>query len=176
MGVFVTIFIGIVCLALSGLALFSAAYNDIKEFRIPNITSLVIASSFFVFAAFFLSPIEIAYHVLIASIVFSLTFILYMKNAFGAGDVKLLSALSLWASATMIMPFLFAVSLFGGVFAILVLVSQKRLHTQTHNKNNDKKENTLIAWIKTRQEIPYGVAIAFGGVLVLHDRLNFLLS
>ncbi len=169
-----TTFIGLICLVLSGLALFAAAYRDAKEFRIPNYTSLVIAISFFVYAALSLSPIEIAFHVMVASIIFALTFILYMKNSFGAGDVKLLSALSLWAGSTTIMPFLFAVSVFGGMLALLILMCRKNksLHTQIHNK----KLNTLIHWMKTRQEVPYGVAIACGGLLVLQDRLFFILS
>jgi prepilin peptidase CpaA len=70
----------------------------------------------------------------------------------GGGDVKLAAALALWFSPQSIIKFLVLTSLAGGVLTLGVL-----------------------AWHRLKQregrpEIPYGVAIAFGGLAILTQR------
>jgi prepilin peptidase CpaA len=82
-------------------------------------------------------------------LLFALTFFIGMM---GGGDVKLAAALALWFPPAATLKFLVLMSIAGGVLTVLVLVVH-RLR---------KKEG--------RPEIPYGVAIAFGGLAILAQR------
>jgi prepilin peptidase CpaA len=70
----------------------------------------------------------------------------------GGGDVKLAAALALWFSPSGTLRFLVVMSLAGGVLT-LVLVAWHRARNR-----------------QGRPEIPYGVAIAFGGLVILAQR------
>ena len=64
----------------------------------------------------------------------------------GGGDVKLLAAAALWLGAAALMPFLMATALAGGLLAV-----------------------AFLAWALVRRDrgrvaLPYGIAIAAGGV------------
>ena len=70
----------------------------------------------------------------------------------GGGDVKLAAALALWFAPADTVKFLVLMSLAGGVLTLAIL-----------------------AWHRVkkrpgRPEIPYGVAIAFGGLAILAQR------
>jgi prepilin peptidase CpaA len=70
----------------------------------------------------------------------------------GGGDVKLAAALALWFSPVSILKFLVLMSLAGGVLTLAVLA--------WHRARNREG----------RPEVPYGVAIAFGGLAILAQR------
>ena len=70
----------------------------------------------------------------------------------GGGDVKLAAALALWFSPASTVKFLVLMSLAGGVLT-LVVVALHRVRGRAG-----------------RPEIPYGVAIAFGGLVILTQR------
>jgi prepilin peptidase CpaA len=76
----------------------------------------------------------------------------FYAGMMGGGDVKLASALALWFSPASTIKFLVLMSLAGGVLTLV-----------------------LLAWHRAkrregRPEIPYGVAIAFGGLAILAQR------
>lgn len=85
-------------------------------------------------------------------VVFLLFAIAFYLNAMGGGDVKLAGALALWFPIPETVQFIVITSLAGGVLTLIVVA----LHKAT------KKEG--------RPEIPYGVAIAFGGLWLLAQR------
>ena len=70
----------------------------------------------------------------------------------GGGDVKLAAALTLWFSPVTTVNFLVWMSIGGGVLTAVVLL----LHRAK------KKPG--------KPEVPYGVAIAFGGLVILIQR------
>ena len=84
--------------------------------------------------------------------VFALLALAFFAGMMGGGDVKLAAALALWFSPITTLKFLVLMSIAGGVLTILVLV----IHRVR------KREG--------RPEIPYGVAIAFGGLAILTQR------
>lgn len=142
------------CLLISAIALLLATYKDIKEYKIPNITSVAVAGSFLVYALVTgMSWDTVLSHMGVALIIFVVTFLFYLRNAFGAGDVKLLSSMSLWAGPIVVWSFVFWVSFVGGVIASVLLV---------HAKQNQKEDKEAL-----KQKVPYGVAIAVGGFYVL---------
>jgi prepilin peptidase CpaA len=70
----------------------------------------------------------------------------------GGGDVKLAAALALWFPPGGTMKFLVLMSLAGGVLTLGVLAWHRA----------QRREG--------RPQIPYGVAIAFGGLAILTQR------
>jgi prepilin peptidase CpaA len=76
----------------------------------------------------------------------------FWAGMMGGGDVKLAAALALWFSPVSTVKFLVLMSLAGGVLT-LVVVGLHRLRRR-----------------ESRPEIPYGVAIAFGGLAILTQR------
>ena len=84
--------------------------------------------------------------------VFALLAGAFFIGMMGGGDVKLAAALALWFSPASTMLFLVLMSLAGGALTLIVMVVH-RLR---------KKAG--------KPEIPYGVAIAFGGLAILAQR------
>ena len=84
--------------------------------------------------------------------VFALLAGAFYAGMMGGGDVKLAAALALWFSPGGTLKFLVLMSLAGGVLTL-----------------------GLLAWHRAkrregRPEVPYGVAIAFGGLAILTQR------
>ena len=84
--------------------------------------------------------------------VFALFALAFATGMMGGGDVKLAAALALWFPPGATLKFLVLMSIAGGVLTVLVLAVH-RLR---------RREGT--------PEIPYGVAIAFGGLAILAQR------
>ena len=76
----------------------------------------------------------------------------FFAGMMGGGDVKLAAALALWFSPASTIKFLILMSIAGGVLTLLILAWHRAR----------KREG--------RPEIPYGVAIAFGGLAILTQR------
>jgi prepilin peptidase CpaA len=94
---------------------------------------------------------DMALQVGVALGVFLAFALLFHLGAMGGGDVKLVAALALWLPAGAVLNLLIIMSIVGGVLTLAMLV-RHRLR---------KSEEEL--------EIPYGVAIAFGGVWVIAE-------
>ena len=141
-------------LVLLAILLVVAAVVDVRTFTISNRLNLAVA---LLAPAFWWSiglPVwpNIAAQVAIAAGVFALLAAAFYTGMMGGGDVKLAAALSLWFSPLSTLRFLVFMSIAGGVLTLAVLA----LHRLR------KKEG--------RPEIPYGVAIAFGGLAILTQR------
>jgi prepilin peptidase CpaA len=141
-------------LVLLAILLLVAAVVDVRTFTISNRLNLAIA---LLAPAFWWSiglPVwpNVAAQVAIAATVFGLLAVAFYTGMMGGGDVKLAAALSLWFSPLSTLRFLVLMSIAGGVLTLAVLA----LHRIR------KKQG--------RPEIPYGVAIAFGGLAILTQR------
>jgi prepilin peptidase CpaA len=80
--------------------------------------------------------------------------VLFALKRIGGGDVKLMAATALWAGADYGIDFLLLTALAGGVLSVGLLL---RLNY-----------GWVIGWpaVDTRKAVPYGVAIATGGMYV----------
>lgn len=147
-----------ILLFLAALMLLGAAGSDARAYRIPNAISLGLIVLFPLY--FFVSPTEQGFldHITASLIVLAIGWALYTKGLAGAGDIKLLAATSLWAGPEHIGAYLFITAIAGGFLSLIVacLVAWQR---------RKEKEGKLEAVRKTR--VPYGVAIALGGLCVL---------
>src|SRR3954451_6854169 len=138
---------------LAGLAaiLVVAAVIDVRTFTISNRLNLTVALLAPVYWLSIALPVWPGVGVQIAAGagVFALLAAAFYAGMMGGGDVKLAAALALWFSPASTLKFLVLMSLAGGVLTIGLLA----LHRAKRRTG--------------RPEIPYGVAIAFGGLAIL---------
>ncbi|HMI40473.1 MAG TPA: prepilin peptidase [Sphingomicrobium sp.] len=136
------------------LLLLVAAVIDMRTFTISNRLNAAVAllaPAYWWSIGLPLWP-DAAIQVGIALTVFLLLAVAFYAGVMGGGDVKLAGALALWFSPFSTIKFLVLMSIAGGVLTLAVLgVHRFR-----------KKPG--------RPEIPYGVAIAFGGLWILAQR------
>jgi prepilin peptidase CpaA len=137
-----------------GAILVVAAVIDVRTFTISNRLNLTVALLAPVYwASVALSPWPgIAAQLAVAAAVFVLLAGAFYAGMMGGGDVKLAAALALWFSPWATVRFLVLMSLAGGVLTLVLLAWHRA----------KKREG--------RPQIPYGVAIAFGGLAILTQR------
>jgi prepilin peptidase CpaA len=141
-------------LGLLAILLLVAAVIDVRTLTISNSLNLsiaLLAPLFWLSIALPLWP-NVAVQMAIAAGVFILFAGAFYAGMMGGGDVKLAAALALWFSPASTFKFLVLMSLAGGVLTLLVV----GLHRMRGKSG--------------RPEIPYGVAIAFGGLVILTQR------
>lgn len=102
-----------------------AMWSDANTFKIPNAVSITLVSAFPVFALLQLDGSATAYHLGVAMMVFAGAFLLYALGLMGAGDVKMMSAVSLWMGAGIILEFIMLMALLGAAMAIGILVMRR---------------------------------------------------
>lgn len=137
------------------IALLYASFTDIRSRTIANWLNIAIAAGAPVYwwaSGLALWP-DVAIQFGIAIAAFAVFAGMFALNLMGGGDVKLLTALALWIDPTGFITLLLIMALAGGVLTI-VMGAYHFLRRQ-----------------KERLAIPYGVAIAFGGLWVLFPKL-----
>ena len=147
-GAFTGILMGVLALLL-----IVAAVIDVRTFTISNRLNLTVAllAPVYWFAAQ-LGQGHIILQVSAAVVVFLLFAGAFYAGLMGGGDVKLAAALALWFPPYATIKLMVWMSVAGGVLTLAV-----------------------VGWHRLKQrpgrpEIPYGVAIAFGGLLILTQR------
>jgi prepilin peptidase CpaA len=141
-------------LGLLALLLVIAAVVDIRTFTISDKLSAsvaLLAPLFWLSIGLPLWP-DATIQIAGSLIVFALLAAAFYAGMMGGGDVKLAAALVLWFAPAATIRFLIYMSIAGGILTLIVL----GLHRLR------KKEG--------KPEVPYGVAIAFGGLVILAQR------
>ena len=131
-----------------------AAVIDVRTFTISNrlnLTVALLAPLYWLAAAVPLWP-DVGMQLAAGAGVFVLFAGAFYLGMMGGGDVKLAAALALWFSPQSTIKFLVLTSLAGGVLTLGVLAWHR------------------IQRREDRPEVPYGVAIAFGGLAILAQR------
>jgi prepilin peptidase CpaA len=143
-----------ILLGLLSALLLAACWCDLKSRNIPNGLNLAIA----LLAVPFWWSIgldfwpDAALQVGIALLVFLAFAITFAIGAMGGGDVKLVAAIALWLPWQAVIMLLFIMSVAGGVLTLAMYARHK------------------LARKAGQLEIPYGVAIAFGGLWLISER------
>jgi prepilin peptidase CpaA len=143
-----------------GIALFVvAAYGDVKTLRIPN--ALVIAVAILgLIRLVVIGDLTVAlYTITASSFVFIAAFLLFWRGLLGGGDAKLITATALLVGYHNLFSFLVLISLCGILVTLAVLA--------THRSTPESQP-------KARLAVPYGVAIAGGGIVTLLFQPSFL--
>jgi prepilin peptidase CpaA len=140
-------------LGILALLLVVAAVVDARTFTISNKLNLAVAM---LAPAFWwstgLAPGNAAIQVAVAAGVFALLATAFYIGMMGGGDVKLAAALALWFPPQTTLHFLVWMSIAGGVLTMIILVVHK-LRSRTG-----------------KPQVPYGIAIAIGGLAILAQR------
>lgn len=152
-------------------AMIVAGVCDLFTMTISNKISLGLIIGFLVLAVFSGMDIEsIAMHLLAGLAMLAISFALYAKGWIGGGDAKLFAATAIWMGWPNLLEYTVITSLFGGGLTIAlltlrnipmpsILVKQywfNRLHTLENG-------------------IPYGLALAAGGIHIYPHTNIFLL-
>ena len=136
------------------LLLLVAAVIDVRTFTISNRLNLAVAllaPLYWLATSLPLWP-DVGIQLAAGAGVFVLFAGAFYAGMMGGGDVKLAAALALWFQPASTIKFLVLTSLAGGVLTLGILAFHRL----------KRREG--------RPEIPYGVAIAFGGLAILAQR------
>ena len=139
-----------------------AAYTDIKSFTIPNKLPVSIALLYPAYVIGTPMPVDWLGALVVAGIVLLIGFGLFACKAFGGGDAKLMAATALWVGPTMLFDYVFITALAGGVIAGAMWLQHRlsRAVSLSHVLVTSDEEDF------GKRPMPYGVALALGGLYV----------
>jgi prepilin peptidase CpaA len=139
----------------------AAGASDLFTLRIPNWLNAVIFLAFFPMALLTGMPGEaILLHSAAAFGVLAVGFALFSFGVLGGGDAKLLAAAGIWFGWPALAPFLVFTTLAGGVLAIAMKAWQ-----MIQIERDVREVGWMKRWFRFKADLPYGVAIAAGGIL-----------
>lgn len=157
---------------MNGLALFIfpmlmafAASSDLLTMRISNKLILLLTGGFFAVALLINMPLQdLGAHLGAALMVLVVAFTFFAFGWIGGGDAKLAAATTLWLGFGFTLPYIVYSALLGGVLTLGILVLRKLPLPLFLAK---------IDWIAHlhhhKTGIPYGIALAFAGLIIYAD-------
>jgi prepilin peptidase CpaA len=154
----------VVIVAFLGLLLV-AAVSDFREYLIPN--RIVVALLLLYPAHALASPAPVDWQValIIGGITFVAGFILFLFKGMGGGDVKLLTAVALWAGAPSFVEFT-AITLIAAL--VLATTMAARIAADGARTTEGFSYGAFFGALRfspiLNMTVPYGVAIATGGM------------
>jgi prepilin peptidase CpaA len=141
----------------------TAAVVDVTTYRIPNFLVLALIALFFVAALFNIGKVAWLEHFGAALLVMGGGLLLYAFGQMGAGDVKILAALGLWAGIASLPYLLFWVSICGAC-GMLCIVALRHAVPRLQTEHSDVGP-ALPRVLRKREGIPYGIGIAPGALI-----------
>ena len=155
-------------ITLVGVALFIvAAYRDVKTFRIPNVLVAAVALLAVVRLIVIGDPNVALYTVGASFALLIVGFVLFWQGFIGGGDAKLVAAAAMLVGYSDLFGFLFLMSLCGGLVSLATLVIRRYVPLVL-----GPKLATLVP--TARLSVPYGAAIAGGGIVTLLFQSSFI--
>ncbi len=146
-------------LALFAGLLLIGAVSDVATMKIPNWVSIALAAGYVLFAAI-AQPgwAPFGWHLLFGFGVLIAGFLLFQIGIVGGGDVKLIAAASLWTGLGAFGAFALWMAIAGGLLALILLIARKIVQP------SETRPAFINRLLKPRGGVPYGVAIAAGGI------------
>ena len=163
--------VGMTCTALC------AAWYDWKSWRIPNQLLMPSAAAALMFACF--APDSIGFQASLAGGLCGLCIFLplYLLNGMGAGDVKLLATLGLYAGPLLTLDIALLSALTGGVWALTVLLARSHVGAgigvtmqAVLGANLYQRVSLSFSPLQKRSKeglMPYGVVVAIGMLIAI---------
>jgi len=118
-------------------------------------------------AAQLASPMQLAQSLIAAAVLLLLLFIIYQRGSIGGGDVKLLVALAIGLPLTGVIELLTMTALAGGVLALIHVIMRLLPYPKLAPAGSSlvRRVYAVERWRHLRHApLPYGVAIACGGI------------
>ncbi|HVF36548.1 MAG TPA: prepilin peptidase [Sphingomicrobium sp.] len=136
-----------------------AALEDGWRLTINNILSAAVALGAFLAVALDGPIVGLWQNLLLFAAVLVVGTVLFARKAMGGGDVKLLAASVLWCDLSTGWKLLVAISIAGGLEALLVLMLRRYPWPES--------VYSQVALLRWGVGIPYGIAIACGMALMI---------
>ncbi len=160
-------FIHALSLGIFTILLLTAAVSDLRRFIIPNwlVIALLVLYPAYVLSA--PTPILWFQSLAVFSAALLLGVIAFRFGIMGAGDGKLLAAVLLWSGPVYALNVLAVTAISGGVLALLFGTGLKfGLALALDKRGDNTLQNSLLA-----NKLPYGIAIAIGGMAFLIETI-----
>lgn len=144
-------------------AMILAASFDFFTMTIPNWLSAGLAAAFFAIAPLAGLPFhDIALHTSAGLAMLAVGFALFVPGWIGGGDAKFFAATALWLGWEHLLYYAIVFSLLGGALTIVLLMA-RRLPLPAFLC----RQEWALRLHDARGGIPYGIALAIGGLIVL---------
>jgi prepilin peptidase CpaA len=144
--------------------MFASAIVDVATYRIPNELVLALVALFLVAALIHWPEVAWLGHLGSLCLIMGAGIFLYAFGQMGAGDVKLLSAVSLWSSIYSLVPLLLWVSVCASA-GMLVILSLRFLLPRLQSLNFLSRETVIPKVLSRGRGIPYGIGIGPGAII-----------
>ena len=140
-----------------------AALIDVRTFTISNGLNAGVAAMALVYWWSIDLPLwpDGAIRAGVALAVFVILAVTFYIGMMGGGDVKLAAALALWFTPGETVRFLVFMSVAGGILTIAVMLAHRRWPDWQADEEGGPRQ---------KPQVPYGVAIAAGALVVLAQR------
>ncbi|PCJ58081.1 MAG: hypothetical protein COA65_08515 [Rhodospirillaceae bacterium] len=138
-----------------------AAVGDYYRYLIPNALSVAAALLFFVHVFAAAAPVDWVGGLITGGTVFFVGATMFAFRLLGGGDVKLLSAVALWAGPAQIIDVLLITGLAGGLLSLAMMTT-----FYLYRPGPAEISVSVPRVSRGKQYIPYGIAIAAGGFYV----------
>ncbi len=148
---------------LAALPVAYAALSDLRAFRIPNMCTVLLLGLYPVHIWLSPTSVDIGGALIVAAITFLVCFAIYATGRLGGGDVKLISALALWAGPTLIAELLVITTFAGGILSLIYMSRFRDVIALNFDRVGEASARDHVLG----EKLPYGVAIACGGSAVL---------
>jgi prepilin peptidase CpaA len=139
-----------------------AIVSDIRHLKIPNWICAILAFAFLPYCALFWPNIDLLSHLEITLVIFLLSFLFYYLHWLGGGDVKFLTALSIWMGPLHIFTFVMVMAVLGSLLAFLIL--NLRWFLNVHNTARQSRLPRIVRRWAEEGLCPYGIAIGIAGL------------
>ncbi len=147
--------------------LWIAIATDLTDRRIPNWISMGVIALFLVYCVLKFGEIALATHFFWAFATFLCLFFVFALGKIGGGDVKLSTAVMLWAGPDQGVRFLFLTAIAGGVLAFMVLAPT--LLKSWFWRWFGKERQIGLEDVCRQASVPYGLAISLAGTVCLYE-------
>jgi prepilin peptidase CpaA len=177
-----TVFV-VVLVIFAGLLLW-AAVSDFRRYLIPNQASLGALALYPVYVLSAPAPIQWQFALVMMAVFFAVSFAMYLMGAMGAGDAKLLPVVMLWIGPKDFTAFLVVLLGSALLLALVVGIRTALAQMRTAERAGDAAAleitplarcGRILAELRhvpfLKIQVPYGVAIAAGGIWVAANTL-----
>lgn len=151
----------------------AAMVTDLRKYLIPNRLSYAVAGLFFVYA--FSGFADWRTGLLAGFLVFAAGVFLFARGLMGGGDVKLLTAVAMWAGTDLVLPMLLVVTLTGGVMSGAEWVRLGGFNRFLARFIPAMEGGPGLTNVGERAVVPYAAAIFAGAAYVAVSRVFVLI-
>lgn len=154
------------------IAMIFAGLRDLTTMTIPNWLTLALVMIFFVTAAMSSMPLrDIGQHTVVGLACLFIGMAFFAKGWIGGGDAKLMAAVALWVGWAQALPYFVMASILGGVLTLAIL-GYRNLPLPAFVV----RCGWAIRLHDRAEGVPYGIALAFAGLLIFPDTEIFRLT